>query len=196
MAERRIAPIVRRAVGPLMLLAAIVAVIVLYPVLRPVLKGGDRCHPEGLPTVKNVALTVCVDPSTWTWLDTHQATRQLYMEGPRKILFDSIASTGTVAMGELRALVIAYVDRYATNGEPVTILGEGDATLGGRPWRFIEFSSDTGYFVDYYYSAEGFGMAQLFFFSFKEHLEVRKALAQPILDSVTFTEAAGTGGQG
>jgi hypothetical protein len=178
---------VPKHLGLWVFLAIVALGVVFGPRLLPMLKSGDRCHPEGLPTVKNVALTVCVDPSTWSWLETHQRTRQMYAEGPHKIYFDTLATPQYLPQAEFRDFILTYVKQYATNNEEVQILGEGQATLGGRSWQFIEFSSDTGVFVDYYYSEPKFGSAQLFFFSFKEFLDQRKALAEPILASVQFT---------
>lgn len=151
--------------------------------------SGDRCHPQGLPIVKNVALEACVDTGTWAWLETYQPLRQMYAEGPHKIYFDTLASKTYQQPEAFRDFVLAYLHQYATNNEDLKILEEGTRTLGGRPWAYVEVASDTGVMVDYYYTDPAFGSAQLIFFSFNEFLAERKALAEPILQSVKFTTA-------
>ena len=61
-------------------------------------------------------------------------------------------------------------------------------TLGGKVWHMIDMQSDTASFVDYYYSAEGFGSAELLFLSFNDNVPRRDALAAPVVASVEFTQ--------
>lgn len=175
----------RRLLG----LLAVALALLMFPWYGPaIFRSADRCRPEGLPPVKNVPLTVCVDPGTWSWLETHQPVRQLYAEGPHKIYFDTLASREVFTPAEFRAAILRYVPMFATNGEPVHILSEGQERLGGRLWQVIEFATDTARLRDYYYSAPGFGSVQLSFLSFKEHVARRDELAGPILASVRFTQ--------
>ena len=171
------------------LLGLVVLGVAVYPWVRPYLKTtSDHCRPEGLPTVRNVPLTVCVDPRIWSWFVPVQASKQSYGNGREKIYFDSIGFAEAHPEADLRAFIIKGANQYGTNKEVVEIVGERDVTLGGRPWHAIEFATHTAQFVDYYYSAEGFGTIQLFFLSFKENLARRDELAAQILNSIEFTD--------
>ena len=171
------------------LLGLVVLGVAVYPWVRPYLKTtSDHFRPEGLPTVRNVPLTVCVDPRIWSWFVPVQASKQSYGNGREKIYFDSIGFAEAHPEADLRAFIIKGANQHGTNKEVVEIVGERDVTLGGRPWHAIEFATHTAQFVDYYYSAEGFGTIQLFFLSFKENLARRDELAAQILNSIEFTD--------
>ena len=151
----------------------------------------DRCHPQALPTVKVVALDVCVNPSDWSWFMTPKTTLQSYGAGRDKVFFDSIGFPVAFGAAELRQSIFEGAHQYATNFEDLVVIGEGEVTLGGRTWQRLELASETSQFVYYSYSAEGFGTAELFFLSFKENVKRRDELAAPILASVKFTGGAG-----
>jgi hypothetical protein len=167
-------------------LGLMVLAIALAPWLAPSFTGGDRCHPEALPSVKVVQLDVCVNPADWSWFFTPQATIQSYGAGRDKIYFDSIGFPDAYPADELRRFIFERAHQYATNQETLQVVSEGDVTLGGRTWRRLELASDTSQFVYYYYSAEGFGTVQLFFLGFKDNVRRRDELAAPVLASVTF----------
>lgn len=173
-------------------LAVVVFGIAVAPWLMPLgpmlFRPSDRCHPEGLPTVKVVALSVCVDPGAWSWFMPGQPSKQSYGNGREKIYFDTIGFEQAVPLPEFRAFILKGSEQYGTNKEPITVVSEREVTLGGRVWHALEMASQTSRFVDYYYSAEGFGSVQLFFLSFTENVARRDELAAPILASVTFTK--------
>jgi hypothetical protein len=161
-------------------------VIALIPWLRPSFTGGDRCHPEGLPSVKVVKLDVCVNPSNWSWFFTPKATMQSYGAGPDKVYFDTIGFPDAYPADFLRSFIFDAAHQYATNKETLQVVDESDVTLGGKTWHKLDLLSDTSQFVFYYYSAEGFGTIQLFFLGFRENVKRRDELAAPVLASVKF----------
>lgn len=167
-------------------LGLVVFGIALAPWLAPSFQGGDRCHPEALPSVKVVKLDVCVNPSNWSWFFTPKATMQSYGAGRDKVFFDTVAFPDAYGYDYLRDFIFDAAHQYATNEETLRVVSEGDITLGGRTWKKLDLISDTSQFVYYYYSAEGFGTVQLFFLAFVENVARRDELAAPILASVKF----------
>lgn len=91
-----------------------------------------------------------------------------------------------VPLEDFPKLILAYGHQFATNNETLEVVKEWTTELGGRTWRVIEYASQTADIVVYYYSAEGFGSAQLLFLSFKQDTARRDQLADPILQSVKF----------
>jgi hypothetical protein len=154
--------------------------------LRPSFDGSG-CHPGGRVDVIGVPLRLCVDPAVWGPIVTTEPGKTSFGAGAEKIYFDSFGQRDVIPPERLSTLILRYSKQFATNNEDLSEVAERTATVAGRPWHVLQFASETADLVVYYYSAEGFGSAELFFMSFKPDVARRDALAAPILESVRFT---------
>ena len=169
------------------LLIVLVFGIAVYPWLRPMLTRLDSCHPGGASTVIHVPLAVCLDPNVWSVIITYEPGKSSFGTGD-KIYFDTFGSRTVLAPDEFRTLILRYGKQFATNQEELSVVKEWTTEIGGRSWHALEYTSETADFVDYYYSADGFGSAQLLFQAFKPDAARRDQLAGPVLQSVKFVE--------
>jgi hypothetical protein len=155
--------------------------------LRPSFDGSG-CHPGGRVDALHVPLTLCVDPAVWGPIITMEPGKTSFGAGAETIYFDSFGQRDAIPAEQLSALILRYSKQFATNNEDLSEVAERTARIGGRDWHVLQFASETADLVVYYYSAEGFGSAELFFMSFKPDVARRDALAGPILATVRFTD--------
>jgi hypothetical protein len=148
---------------------------------------GSGCHPGGRVDVLRVPLTLCVDPAVWGPIVTQEPGKTSFGAGADKIWFDSFGQREVIPPEQLSDLILRYSKQFATNNEDLSEVAERTAKVGGRDWHVLQFASETADLVVYYYSADGFGSAELFFMSFKPDVARRDALAGPILATVRFT---------
>lgn len=169
--------------------AVVLAGVCIYFWVRPSLDGSG-CHPGGRVDVIGVPLMLCVDPAVWGAIVTMEPGKTSFGAGAEKIYFDSFGQREVIPASRLADLILRYSTQFATNNEEFSRAASGIVPIGGRPWHVLHFASETADLAVYYYSADGFGSAELFFMSFKPDVARRDALAGPLLQSVRFTAPA------
>jgi hypothetical protein len=160
----------------------------------PAMAADIDCGTADLIKSQKLKLEACVDPAVW---EAGQGTGDqefIYFTRDGKAGFAVVTEqAGSNDLKAYRDASLLRAPRLRGPTAPLTSFGDASSTLNGRQWGSMRYNvkvqEDSFEFLNYYYSAEGFGSAQFIFWSLPaDAAGVANDLAGKVMPTVTLQQ--------
>ena len=160
----------------------------------PAIAADVDCGSANLVKSQKLKLEACVDPAVW---ESGQGTGDqefIYFTRDGKAGFAIVTEqAGGNDLKAYREAILQMATRQSGAAAPLTSFGDASSTIGGRQWGSMHYNvkvqEQNFEFLNYYYSADGFGSAQFIFWSLPaDAAGVAADLAGKVMPTVTLPQ--------
>lgn len=160
----------------------------------PAVAADIDCGTADLIKSQKLKLEACVDPAVW---EAGQGTGDqefIYYTRDGKAGFAVVTEqAGSNDLKAYREAILQMATRQSGAAAPLTSFDDASSTINGTQWSSMRYNvkvqEDSFEFLNYYYSADGFGSAQLIFWSLPaDAATVASDLAGKVMPTVTLLQ--------
>jgi hypothetical protein len=159
-------------------------------VALPTLADDIDCGAADLVKSQKLKLQACLDPDVWDRSESGGDQEFVYFSKDGKAGFAVVTETPAVDLKAYHDTILQFAARQSGAAQPLASFDDASSTINGKLWGSMRYNvtvqGDSFEYLNYYYSEQGLGSAQLIFWSLPADAgTVRSDLAAKVMPTVT-----------